>query len=90
MNISSKNLATTFYTNYINYTEQASGKKFRYFSAPYTTGDNIVIFMTSLWVKGTFGYPLQFNIVPQVINQTHYMWNATLYHNTMLTNVRFS
>ena len=46
--------------------------------------------MTSLWVNGKFGWPLQFHIYPQVINETHYLWNITLWTRVKVSNVHFS
>ena len=46
--------------------------------------------MTSLWIAGTFGNPVQFHITPEVLNLFHYRWNITLYHQVMVTNVHFS
>ena len=82
---------TTFYTNYINYTAQSNafGYLHNSFTAPLTS-NYIVIFMTSLWIRGSSGSPLQFHIYPEVVNSTHYCWNLTLWRNTLVTNVHFS
>lgn len=46
--------------------------------------------MTSLWIQGTFGEPLQFHITPTVLSTNMYKLNATLLTNVMVTNVHFS
>jgi hypothetical protein len=79
----------TFYTNYINYTQQASGRKFKIFTEP-LSGNHIVIFLTSLWIQGTSGDPLQIHITTDIVNSSHYMWNVTLYRKIKLTNIHFS
>ena len=43
-----------YYTNYINYTEQAEGLLYTKFTKPYSS-NYIVLYMTSFWVRGTFG-----------------------------------
>ena len=63
VNISDKSSSEKFYVNTINYTSQASGRAFTQFTTPYT-GNYIVIFMTSLWIAGTFGKPLKFHVYP--------------------------
>ena len=75
--------------NTINYTAQAAGKQFTQFTTPYTS-NYIVIFMTSLWVRGSFGTGLHFHVTPQVINNTHYRWNITMWKKCLVTNVHFS
>jgi hypothetical protein len=89
VNISSKSSSLTFYTNYIDYTVQAHGLRFSNFTDP--LGSNyVVIFMTSLWIAGTFGKPVQFHVDVKVVNTTHYMWNVTMYQSVVVTNVHFS
>jgi hypothetical protein len=46
--------------------------------------------MTSLWIRGTFGFPIIFNIEAQVLNQSYYRLNASVYEMTNVTNVHFS
>jgi hypothetical protein len=49
--------------------------------------------MTSLWIVGTFGVPLnpvKFHIYTGILNQSHYFWNATLETKVLVTNVHFS
>ena len=46
--------------------------------------------MTSLWIRGTSGYPIQFHIDVEVISSDTYFLNATLFTNVMITNVHFS
>lgn len=46
--------------------------------------------MTSLWIRGTFGEPVNFHISTRVLNESCYMWNATLEKQVMVTNVHFS
>ena len=88
VNITTKQTFLTYYTNYINYTAQAAGNTFTTFQTPYS-GNYIVIFMTSLWIRAS-GTPLEFKIYPSVVNSSHYMWNVTLYTNVLVTNVHFS
>ena len=78
-----------YYVNTINYTAQAAGQQFTQFTTPYS-GNYIVLFMTSLWIKGRTGYPVQFHVYPEVVNATHYLWNVTVYRRVMVTNVKFS
>ena len=78
-----------YYSNTIDYTQQAHGKQFAHFTAPYAS-NYIVLFITSLWIRGRTGYPVQFHIYPEVLNDTHYKWNITLYQNVLITNVHFS
>ena len=78
-----------YYSNTINYTAQAAGSSFTQFTTPYSS-NYIVIFMTSLWIRAYSSMPVQFHIYPEVINQTHYKWNVTLYHYVKITNVHFS
>ena len=66
-----------YYTNTINYTAQAQGMAFTKFTQPLSR-NYIVIFMTSLWIQGTFGTHVKYHIYPEVVNETHYMWNNTL------------
>ena len=82
-------MSLTYYVNEINYTSQAAGQQFTQFTNP-LSGNYIVIFMTSLWIRATTGYPVQFHITPTVLNITHYQWNITLYQNLLVTNVHFS
>jgi hypothetical protein len=47
------------------------------------SSNNIVLFMTSFWVRASFGsggvlYPVKFRISTGVINESFYFWNATL------------
>ena len=79
----------TYYTNTINYTAQTAGSQFRTFTEPLSS-NYIVIFMTSLWIRGKTGYPVEFHIYPEVVNSSHYLWNITLYRRTLVTNVHFS
>ena len=46
--------------------------------------------MTSLWIQGTFGQPLQFHITPTVLSSDIYLLNATLFKSVKITNVHFS
>jgi hypothetical protein len=52
--------------------------------------NSIVIFMTSLWIRGTFGWPIKFNIESQVLNQSFYRLNASILTKVTVTNVHFS
>ena len=89
MNISSKASDWKYYVNEINYTAQAAGQRFTKFTAPYS-GNYVVIFMTSLWIAGSFGTPIKFHVNTTVINETHYAWNISLWKNVHVTNVHFS
>jgi hypothetical protein len=80
--------------NYVNYTAQAAGMTHDKFTLPYSS-NNIVLFMTSLWVRATFGSapnydPVKFHITTGIINESFYYWNATLEVNCLVTNVHFS
>ena len=88
VNITAQVTPLTFYTNYINYTQQAQGLTFTSFTQP-LANNYIVIFMTSLWIRSS-GAPLQLHVYPQVVNSSHYMWNITLYTKTLVTNLHFS
>ena len=84
----------TFYSNTINYTAQAAGRAFNKFTTPYDR-NNIVLFMTSLWIRASFGsgntkYPISLRIYPYIINETHYYWNLTLRVKVLVTNCHFS
>lgn len=46
--------------------------------------------MTSLWIRGVFGTTVQFHIKTDIINETFYKWNATLFKDVIITNVHFS
>ena len=51
--------------------------------------------MTSLWIRGTFGSPpnydpIKFHIYTGIVNTTHYFWNVTLEIMCLVTNVHFS
>lgn len=64
------------------------------FTKPYDS-NYIVLFMTSLWIRATFGSapnysPVKFHITTGVINESFYFWNATLEINVLVTNVHFS
>ena len=89
MNISVRSHSLQYYTNYINYTAETAGRSFTTFTTPYSS-NYIVLYITSLWIKGNSAYPVQFHIYPSVVNATHYMWNATVYRQITLTNVHFS
>jgi hypothetical protein len=83
-----------YYTNYINYTDQAIGYSHNKFTQPYSS-NKIVLFMTSFWVRGTFGSapdyaPVKFHITAGVVNESFYYWNATLEVECLVTNVHFS
>ena len=54
VNISSKQSYLTYYVNTINYTQQAAGMQFTEFTEPYSS-NYVVIYMTSLWIRGSFG-----------------------------------
>ena len=88
MNISSKSSSLKFYTNYINYTAQAQGMMFTKFTQPYAR-NYLVIFMTSLWIMSS-GTPVQLHVYPEIVNDTHYMWNITTFTQTAVTNLKFS
>jgi hypothetical protein len=74
---------------YVNYTQQAFDRNFKTFTAPLAS-NKIVLFMTSLWIRGTFGLPIEFHINVEVITSDTYLLNATLERNVMITNVHFS
>jgi len=84
---------TTYYTNQINYTSQASDRTFKRFTTPYNR-NTIVLFMTSLWIRATFGVftksPVQLHVYNGVINESFYFWNITLRTGVLVTNVHFS
>ena len=65
------------------------GSAFTQFTEPYSS-NYVVIFMTSLWVKGTFGTEIQFHVYPEVLNASHYRWNITAWKNVMIERVHFS
>jgi hypothetical protein len=46
--------------------------------------------MTSLWIQGTFGLPVQFHIDWTIVDPNFYLLNATLWTQVMITNVHFS
>ena len=71
VNITSKSTSkVNYYTNYINYTAQADGRTFRYFTDPLTS-NHIVLYISALWIRGTFKsgsnyYPVEFHIYTNV------------------------
>ena len=94
MNISSKQAAQTYYTNYINYTAQTDGRIFRYFTEPYNT-NHIVLYISALWIAASFRsgstyYPIKMHIYTGIVNSTHYYWNLTLSTQVRITNIHFS
>ena len=90
MNITSKSTTkTNYYVNVINYTAQSNGMAFRKFTNPLSS-NYLVLYMTSLWILGSFGWQVEFHVATTVLNETHYQWNATLWKNVMVTNVHFS
>ena len=94
VNITSKSSSLQYFTEYINYSEQASSRAYKTFTEPLSS-NYIVLYMTSLWIAASFQsgstrYPIQFHIDTQIINSTHYMWNATLRTQVLITNVHFS
>jgi len=55
-----------YFTEYINYTQQAAGRTYTRFAYP-LSGNIIVLFMTSFWIYGSFNdgityHPVQFHI----------------------------
>jgi hypothetical protein len=94
VNITIQQSKLTYYTNYINYTDQAKGLLHSKFTTPYSS-NNIVLYMTSFWVRGTFGTapnycPVKFHIYTGIVNESFYFWNATLETKVLVTNVHFS
>lgn len=57
----------TWFSETINYTSQAGGRSFTKFTEPLSS-NNIVIYITSLWIAGTFGKPLEFHVYTDVLN----------------------
>lgn len=39
---------------------------------------------------GSFGLPIEFHIYPLVVNETHYMWNVTVFNMTEINQAKFS
>ena len=76
--MSVKQTYQTTFTEVIDYTVQAAGNAFNTFTYP-LAANRIVLFITSLWIKGTSGYLLQVHITPTVLNTTHYQWTATVF-----------
>lgn len=59
------------------------------------SSNNIVLFITSLWIRATFAsgstkYPIKFHIYTGIVNESFYWWNATLSVQVLITNVHFS
>jgi hypothetical protein len=94
LNISTKSSKLEYFTEYINYTQQAEGRMFTKFTTP-LTGNSIVLYMTSFWVRATFKsgsttYPIKFHVYTQILNSSFYLWNITLSTMVEVTNVHFS
>jgi len=89
VNISAYSLSLKYYTNHINYTNQALTRNFNSFSPNPLSSYKIVLFMTSLWIRSST-YEVQLHINYQVINSSFYLLNCTTKKNMMLTNLHFS
>ena len=89
VNISTRSTRLKYFTEYIDYTQQATGRPFNTFASPLSS-NIIVLFMTSLWIQGTYGQPVRFHITPTVISSSIYLLNATIFRSTIISNVHFS
>lgn len=85
-----------YYTNYINYTQQAEGLTYTTFQQPLNS-NSIVLFITSLWIRATFASktnnvpnPIQLHIYTGIFNESFYWWNLTLKSQVLITNIHFS
>jgi len=54
VNITAKATSLKYFTEYINYTSQAATRPYNTFTSPLNS-NIIVLFMTSLWIRGTIG-----------------------------------
>jgi hypothetical protein len=59
------------------------------FTKPFSS-NNIVLFMTSLWIRGAYGNFVKFHISTGIVDENFYYWNATLETMVLVTNVHFS
>ena len=67
----------------------ADGKTFKTFATP-LTGNKIVLFITSLWTRSYSSKPVQFHISTEITNSSYFMWNATIWQYSMITNLHYS
>jgi hypothetical protein len=57
----------TYFSEIIDYSQQASGRLFNNFTLPLAS-NKIVLFITSLWIRGTSGNVVQVHIYPKILN----------------------
>jgi hypothetical protein len=79
----------TSYTNTINYTLQSSANKYKVFTDPLSS-NKIVLFLTSFEINGTDGFAMDFTVVVNVLNSSHYQWKVTIDRNAYVGKVHFS
>ena len=78
-----------YYSNYINYTNQALGRPYNSFAAPLTS-NHVVLFMTRFGFSCNSGSPVELHISTEIVNSSFYMWNATIFQNVAISGLGFS
>lgn len=56
------------FTETINYNIQAAGRLFDKFDDTNYANYKIVLFITSLWIRGDYGIPVRIHVTPTIIN----------------------
>jgi hypothetical protein len=87
-------MSTVYYTNTINYTEQAAGMAYTSFQTP-LEGNKILLFLTaiSIFATGQVGstyYPVNLNIKATVLTKNTYNLSASLSVNVIVKQLQFS
>lgn len=93
VNITLNRTTPNYYTNIINYTQQAVGLPYTTFLEPLNR-NKVLLFLTSLFIRGTSGSgainPINFFVNSSVYSTTQYKISVELGVRSFITKLHFS